>query len=82
MKKPLRLIRNISKVFFPAFAIGIVYCFIEMWASNRPFMSFGLMLICIGMALACANVEVWAKSKLTGTVNEEALEDSEMKEAS
>ena len=62
MKKPLKLIRNISKVFFPAFAIGIVYCFIEMWASNRPFMSFGLMLICIGMALACASVQMFIES--------------------
>ena len=66
MKKPLRLIRNISKVFFPAFVVGMAYCFIEMWISNRPFMSFGLMLVCIGMVLACANLEVWASAKLKG----------------
>ena len=62
MKKPLRLIRNISKVFFPAFVIGIIYCLIEMVISDRPFMALGLMLICIGMALACANVQMFIES--------------------
>ena len=63
---PIKLIRNIAKTFFPAFVVGMVYCFIEMWISNRPFMSFGLMLVCIGMVLACANLEVWASAKLKG----------------
>lgn len=80
MKKPLRLIRNISKVFFPAFVVGIFYCLIEMIISDRPFMSFGLMLVCIGMTLFCANLEVWAKSKLARMAKEEAPEDSELKE--
>ena len=62
MKKPLRLIRNISKVFFPAFVIGIIYCLIEMVISDRPFMALGLMLICIGMALACVNVQMFIES--------------------
>lgn len=60
----MRLIRNIAKVFFPAFVIGIFYCLVEMFLSNRPFMSFGLLLLCIGMALMCANVQVWAEGKL------------------
>ena len=81
MKKPLRLIRNISKVFFPAFVIGTAYCFIEMWASKRPFMSFGLMLICIGMLLACANVEVWASAKLKGEINNGRSNQSNRKAA-
>ena len=60
----MRLIRNIAKVFFQAFVIGIFYCFIEMFLSHRPFMSFGLLLLCIGMALMCANVQVWAEGKI------------------
>lgn len=60
----MRLIRNIAKVFFPAFVIEIFYCFIEMFLSHRPFMSFGLLLLCIGMALMCANTQVWAEGKI------------------
>lgn len=62
----MSLIRNIAKTFFPAFAVGTVYCCIEMFASRRPFMSFGLMLICIGMTLACANVQMYIESLMKG----------------
>lgn len=60
----MNLIRRIAKTFFPAFCIGIFYCLVEMFLSHRPFMSFGLLLLCIGMALMCANVEVWAEGKI------------------
>ena len=64
--KPMMFIRNLAKTFFPAFGIGTVFCLIQMWVSHRLFMSFGLMLVCIGMTLACANVEVWADAKMKG----------------
>jgi hypothetical protein len=60
----MRLIRNIAKVFFPAFSIGIGFCFVQMLISDRPIMSAGLMCLCVGMTLMCANVEVWAEGKL------------------
>lgn len=60
----MRLIRNIAKVFFPAFSIGIGFCFVQMFISDRPIMSAGLMLLCVGMALLCVNVEVWAEGKI------------------
>ena len=66
MKKPLKLIRNISKIFFPAFVIGIIYCLVEMIISDRPFMALGLMLICIGMALACANMQMFLDGIMKG----------------
>lgn len=66
----MNLIRRIAKVFFPAFCIGIFYCFIEMFLSHRPFMSFGLLLLCIGMALMCANVQVWAEGIIKEKENE------------
>ena len=60
----MRLIRNIAKTFFPAFCFGIGFCFVQMVVSARPILSAGLMLLCIGMALMCANVQVWAEGKL------------------
>lgn len=60
----MNLVRNIAKVFFPAFCIGIGFCFVQMFVSDRPIMSAGLMLLCVGMALLCVNVEVWAEGKI------------------
>ena len=62
---PIKLIRNIAKTFFPAFVIGMAICTWEM-TGTRPFLALGLLLVCIGMTLACANLEVWASAKLEG----------------
>lgn len=60
----MNLVRSIAKTFFPAFSIGIGFCFVQMIISDRPIMSAGLMLLCVGMALLCTNVQVWAEGKI------------------
>lgn len=62
--KKVEFLRRLGRTFFPAFGVGVGFCFVQMIVSNRPIMSAGLMLICIGMTLACANLEVWAKKQL------------------
>lgn len=80
--KAIEFLRRLGRTFFPAFGIGTGVCFVQMIVSDRPILSAGLMLVCIGMTLLCANLEVWAKVKLTRMANEEASEDSGLKEAS
>ena len=60
----VEFLRRLGRTFFPAFGVGVGFCFVQMIVSNRPIMSAGLMLICIGMTLACANLEIWAKKQL------------------
>lgn len=80
--KPMMFIRNLAKTFFPAFSIGTGFCLVQMIISDRPILSAGLMLVCIGMTLLCANLEVWAMARLARMANEEATEGSELKEVS
>lgn len=62
--KTFEFMRRLGQTFFPAFSLGIGFCFVQMVVSARPILSAGLMLLCIGMALLCANVQVWAEEKL------------------
>lgn len=62
--KKIEFLRRLGRTFFPAFCVGTGFCFVQMIVSDRPVLSAGLMLICIGMTLACANLEVWAKRQL------------------
>jgi hypothetical protein len=62
----MKMIRNIAKTFFPAFCFGTGFCFTQMLISDRPILSAGLILVCIGMVLACANLEVWVNAKMKG----------------
>lgn len=58
--KNIEFLRKLGRTFFPAFSTGIGFCFVQMIISDRPIMSAGLMLVCMGMTLTCANLEVWA----------------------
>ncbi len=62
--KKIEFLRRLGRTFFPAFGIGTGVCFVQMIVSDRPIMSAGLMLICIGMALAFANLETWAEKQM------------------
>lgn len=62
--KKWKLIRNIADVFFWGFGAGMVFSGIMILLSNRPIRSAGCMLICIGLALAFANLEVWAEGRM------------------
>ena len=69
--KNIEFLRKLGRTFFPAFSTGIGFCFVQMIVSDRPIMSAGLMLVCMGMALLCANLEVWAKAELARIAGEE-----------
>lgn len=69
--KAIEFLRRLGRTFFPAFGIGTGVCFVQMIVSDRPIMSAGLMLICIGMTLACANLEIWAKKQLPEALDAE-----------
>ena len=62
--KVLRFIKQLSDVMFWASAAGMGFSGIMMFASNRPFRSAGCVFICMGMALAWANLEVWAGKQM------------------
>lgn len=73
--KKIEFLRRLGQTFFPAFSSGIGICFVQMIVSDRPIMSAGLMFVCIGMVLLCANLEVWAdeqKEKLAEVTIEKA----------
>ncbi len=62
--KGLRFIKQLSDVMFWASAVGMVFSGIMMFTTNRPFRSSGCLFICMGMALAWANLEVWADKQM------------------
>lgn len=72
--KTIEFLRRLGRTFFPAFGIGTGVCFVQMIVSDRPIMSAGLMLICIGMTLACADLEIWAKKQLAEELEAEIAE--------
>lgn len=61
-----KFIKQLSDVIFWASGAGMAFSWIMMFASSRPFRSAGCVFICMGMALAWANLEVWASAKLKG----------------
>jgi hypothetical protein len=77
----MKLIKNIAKTFFPAFCFGTGFCFTQMLISDRPILSAGLMFVCFGMGLACANLEVWVNAKLKGEINNGRSNQSNRKAA-
>lgn len=62
--KVYKFIRQLSDVMFWASGAGMAFSGIMMFASNRPFRSAGCIFICMGMALAWANLEVWAERQM------------------
>ena len=62
--KKIEFLRRLGRTFFPAFSIGTGFCLVQMIISERPILSAGLMLICVGMTLAFANLEVWADKQI------------------
>lgn len=62
--KKIEFLRRLGRTFFPAFCVGTGFCFVQMIISERPILSAGLMLICVGMTLAFANLEVWADKQI------------------
>ena len=62
--KKWKLIHSIADVMFWGCGAGIVFSGVMMFLSDRPFRSAGCMLICIGLALAFANLEVWAEERM------------------
>ena len=72
--KAIEFLRRLGRTFFPAFGIGTGVCFVQVIVSDRPIMSAGLMLICIGMTLACADLEIWAKKQLAEELEAEIAE--------
>lgn len=62
--KGLKFIKQLSDVMFWASAVGMVFSGIMMFTTNRPFRSSGCLFICMGMALAWANLVVWADKQM------------------
>lgn len=62
--KGYKFIKQLSDVMFWASGAGMGFSGIMMFASNRPFRSAGCIFICMGMALAWANLEVWAGKQM------------------
>ncbi len=62
--KTMKFINQLADVMFCGFGFGTVFCLIQMFVSHRPYRSGGLMLICIGLALAFANLEVWTERQM------------------
>ncbi len=62
--KGYKFLKQFADVFFYASGAGMAFSGIMMFLSKRPFRSCGCMLICIGMALAFANLETWAEKQM------------------
>ena len=62
--KGCKFIKQFSDVMFWASGAGMAFSGIMMFASSRPFRSAGCIFICMGMALAWANLEVWAEKQM------------------
>ncbi len=62
--KGYKFLKQFGDVFFYASLAGAIFSAVMIFFCKRPFRTSGCMLICVGLALAFANLEVWAEKQM------------------